>query len=157
MWSQTFSYREYNPYYLMCVCGLCWRTARQMVEGQVKKTRRLDQLGWTQRCKTKGELGTPTCLNGFKETLWDWEAREGVQQSFQKKGEEIKTDFSWWWGTMGKGKPRKRPGYGDQVPWEDIQEKTTSDEKRSLRDKPDSRGEVLWNAWEKRRNSYSKR
>ena len=52
-------------------------------------------VGWIQRCKTKGELGTPTCSDGFKETLLDWEAREGVQQSFQKKGQEINTDFSW--------------------------------------------------------------
>ena len=48
------------------------------------KTWRLDQPGWIQRFKTKGEPGTPTYSNGVKETMWDWEAREGVPQSFQK-------------------------------------------------------------------------
>lgn len=155
MWSQSFSYWEYNPYYLMCVWPLlknsqgdCWKASHENMEA--------GPAGLDSKVQNKGWAGN-TYLLKWSQGNYVGLGGKGRGSAELPEGEEIKTEFSWWWGTMGKGNPRKRPGYGDQVSWEDIQEKITSDEERSLRDKPDYRGDVLWSAWKKRRNSYSKR
>ena len=59
--------------------------ARQTVREQVIKTWRLDQLGWVQRCKMKGEPGTPAQMDSRKLPGTGREGK-GVSRASGRKG-----------------------------------------------------------------------